>query len=217
MKSKFSLSFGYSLIVVGVINIFIQTNEMVLLGLSISALIFSIISLATTFINNDKYEILYVFPFIILLIFSCYSDSLLEFELFKWLISSNVSSVLTFISFGLFFVSENNNYRKNKIDEKNNQLRLIEENVDYSCLIQDSLLECIDEVQRNNGDKSAILDFLNKIQLICDQKIHQTWIKVELLKLNKTKFSLKDFDEAYEKHTDVYKVKKIKKIDKTKK
>ena len=79
MKSKFALSFGISLIFIGGINFFLDTNNVILFGISLSAFIFSIISiLFATEIYEEKYEFLYIIPFVVMLSFLCYGTELMK-------------------------------------------------------------------------------------------------------------------------------------------
>lgn len=45
MKSKFALSFGIALIFIGLVNFLFETNNIILFGISLSAFIFSILSI----------------------------------------------------------------------------------------------------------------------------------------------------------------------------
>ena len=45
MNNKMSLSFGISLVVVGILNFWFETTNIILFGLSISALLFSLIEI----------------------------------------------------------------------------------------------------------------------------------------------------------------------------
>ena len=45
MNNKFALSFGISLVIVGLLNIFFETSNIILFGLSVSTTIFSIMNM----------------------------------------------------------------------------------------------------------------------------------------------------------------------------
>ncbi len=56
MNNKFALSFGISLVIVGLLNIFFETSNIILFGLSVSTTIFSIMNMFEPKISNKKLE-----------------------------------------------------------------------------------------------------------------------------------------------------------------
>ena len=154
MKNKFSLSFGIALIAVGIFNIFIETNRTILFGMSISAFIFSLINILFSVKLTKKYEWVYIIPFIILLTFSCFSESLMNFYFVREIVNGKTTSVLTFLSFGLSFVSEYINGVKNDLRESIKHLSLVNESLQYSVLIQEKIVKyrkSILKSKKNNG------------------------------------------------------------------
>ena len=81
MNNKFALSFGISLVIVGLLNIFFETSNIILFGLSVSTTIFSIMNMFEPKISNKKLELLYIIPFVLLVSIFCYSNSLMKFEI----------------------------------------------------------------------------------------------------------------------------------------
>ena len=104
MKTKLSLCFGISLVITGVIGFLFETNSIILLGVSISAILFSIINLMILVLfyrkESDVLELLYILPFAILLIFCCYNEELYNIEFINRLASGRVLNAISFISFG---------------------------------------------------------------------------------------------------------------------
>lgn len=186
MKSRFSLSFGYALVIVGILNIFFKTNYMVLIGLSISAFMFSIMNMLLSNVKNEKYEMLYIIPFIILLAFSCYSDSLVNNSFINWLEENDVSSILTFLSFGMLFIVEYKNLQKRNLEEIRSRLAVVAENVNYTELILNVISEY--EKQLKKGSNRLNEDFLEKIRLICTNKIEKAKIELALLEAEQKKY-----------------------------
>ena len=90
MKSKFALSFGIALIFIGGINFFLDTNNVILFGISLSAFVFSLISiLFSTKIYEEKYEFLYIIPLVVMLSFLCYGTELMKIDFINRIINSN--------------------------------------------------------------------------------------------------------------------------------
>lgn len=207
MKSKFALSFGISLIFVGILNIFLETSSVILFGLSVSTLLFSLISIAfTLFVSDDednKLEFIYIIPFVILLSIFCYSNSLMKLSFISNIVNSNFLNVLTFISFGLLFISEYINYKISLMYQKINIYSIIIEAYDYSNLILESIIDYRKELIKNK----IIIDeqtetFLDKIEDLCNEKTKKAKIEAELLKLEKDYYTVEDFDKIYTKNNE---------------
>lgn len=199
MKSKFALSFGISLMVVGLINIFIDTNNLILFGVSLSSFIFSIISiLYQTILNEEKHEFICIIPIIILFVFLCYSTSLLKYEIFNNIMESNITNILTFMSFGLFFISE---YITNKSNDRREQIKhqsIIIDSLKFLILIRRQLLKYREKICKNKilvDEESK--KFIEYIEELCEEKSKFDNIKINLLDLDRDKFSLEEFSNAY--------------------
>lgn len=180
MNSQFSLSFGYALVIVGIFNIFFRTNEIILVGVSISAFVFSIINMRLVNVEDEKYEIFYTLPFIILLVFSCYSEELARCNIINWIEKNNLSSILTFLSFGMFFIIEYRNSYKKNLEEVNRRLSIVEETIDYTELIVNECKKY--NTKRKNNPNQAIQEFINKIENICREKSESAKVELNLLK-----------------------------------
>ena len=100
MNNKFALSFGISLVIVGLLNIFFETSNIILFWLSVSTTIFSIMNMLEPKISNKKLELLYIIPFVLLVSIFCYSNSLMKIEINSNIVNSKITNILTFISFG---------------------------------------------------------------------------------------------------------------------
>ena len=135
MNNKFALSFGISLVIVGLLNIFFETSNIILFGLSVSTTIFSIMNMLEPKISNKKLELLYIIPFVLLVSIFCYSNSLMKIEIISNIVNSKITNILTFISFGFLFISEFINYKNARNQYINFQMAMINDNLQYSALI----------------------------------------------------------------------------------
>lgn len=212
MKSKFALSFGIALIFIGIINFFLETNNIILFGISLSAFIFSIISiLFATMIDEEKCEFLNTIPLLVLLGFLCYGNELMKIDIIKYIVNSKLTSSLTFISFGLSFASEYIIENKFKLAERIKHLSLANEMLDYTCLLMlienKYLKECV--------NKKIIIDdsckaFLSELENLLKEKEKESHIIVELLSKDKDIYSIDDFNSIYINNTDILNYKKMK-------
>lgn len=207
MKSRFALSFGISLIFVGILNIFWETSTIILLGLSVSSLIFALISIMFTFVsikkeldddNNSKLEWVYIIPFIILISIFCYSDSLLKYNFIKIILSSNLVNIITFISFGLLFVEEFLNHKKEVYQEKYRIMFIISKSIEN----MNSILDVIDQYKNSSINEEGH-NMIDKLRKICMKNAKKNMIELELLQLFKDSYTLNDIEkvlsEKYEK------------------
>ena len=204
MNNKFSLSFGISLVIVGILNIFFSTNNMILFGLSVSTIMFSLVNLIVPSFENQKLEMLYIVPFIILVSIFCYSNSLLNIETFSEIVNGKTKSVLTFISFGFLFISEFINYKREEYQEMCFEFTRVIGEYEYSTMI----LEQITNYLRNLNEKEIIIDseseeFLYKIQELCSEKVKLAHINGDLLKLEKIQYTLEEINDIYKQVSDI--------------
>lgn len=206
MKNKFALSFGISLIIVGLLNIFFDTNGIILFGLSVSTLMFSILNIVISWFKFDKKkwaDYIYIIPFVILLSIFCYSNSLAEYNLVQKIVNGKTLNVLTFISFGSLFISEYMNYRKDIENEKIRNMAIIVEVYDYSNLVLKTLNDYYDSLIKNKIvlDKDSV-HFTEQIRKICIAKSEKCDIEMALLKTDKDYYSLDDVAKAYTDNND---------------
>ena len=193
MRTKFSLSFGASLIAVGIFNLFFKINSVALFGMTISAFTFSLINFMLLIFGDkfktDKIEMVYVIPFMILLLFCCFNESLTKIT------NDNAINVLSFISFGLIFISEYFNYKKEMKISKNFYYRILLNEITYSNLILKKLVD--------SKDKDSNL--YNDIQKLTDAKEKKILLELEFLKLKKDFYSIIDIDEIYTANDEILK------------
>lgn len=202
MKSKFALSFGLSLFLVGILNIFLETNKIILFGISISSMIFSLISIFSSFRNKDlKHEIIYVVPFALLLSIFCYSNSLTKYKIINDIINSKTLNILTFFSFGLLFVSEYINYKKDIKHAKSSNLKIINTTLEYNQSILDLIENYLKEVTGKEATgkdlNSKITELIDQLQNHCLEKLEESKIEINLIDLKKDNYSLEDFSKVY--------------------
>lgn len=204
MNNKFALSFGISLVIVGLLNIFFETSNIILFGLSVSTTIFSIMNMLEPKIRNKKLELLYVIPFVLLVSIFCYSNSLMKIEIISNIVNSKITNILTFISFGFLFISEFINYKNAKNQYINFQMSMINDNLQYSALIlglQNEYLQSITKKPSSIDIESK--KFFNEIEKLCNEKIRLSKIDTELLEQNKGLFTIQDLNMVYQKYHDI--------------
>lgn len=204
MNNKFALSFGISLVIVGLLNIFFETSNIILFGLSVSTTIFSIMNMFEPKIINKKLELLYVIPFVLLVSIFCYSNSLMKNEIISDVVNSKITNILTFISFGLLFISEFINYNIAKDQYINFQMAMITDNLQYSAL----LLGLQNEYLKSATKKPSSIEieskkFFDDIEKLCNEKIRLSRIDMELLEQKKGLFTIQDLNMVYQKHHDI--------------
>lgn len=204
MNNKFALSFGISLVIVGLLNIFFETSNIILFGLSVSTTIFSIMNMLEPKISNKKLELLYIIPFVLLVSIFCYSNSLMKIEIISNIVNSKITNILTFISFGFLFISEFINYKNARNQYINFQMAMINDNLQYSALILGLQNEYLKSIIKNPG----LIDieskkFFNEIEKLCNEKIRLSQIDTELLEQNKGLFTIRDLNMVYQKYNDI--------------
>lgn len=211
MKRKFALSFGIALIFIGGINFFLDTNNVILFGISLSAFIFSIISiLFATEIYEEKYEFLYIIPLVVMLCFLCYGTELMKIEFFYRIINSRLTSALTFISFGISFASEYITEKNYKLFEKIKHQTIAIEILEYTRLLQDALIEhlneaCEKKIVRDDVSKK----FIKKVEQLYSEKSKECSIIHELLSMKKDDYTIDDVKRVYIKNTKILQVKPL--------
>lgn len=204
MNNKFALSFGISLVIVGLLNIFFETSNIILFGLSVSTTIFSIMNMFEPKIINKKLELLYVIPFVLLVSIFCYSNSLMKNEIISDVVNSKITNILTFISFGLLFISEFINYNIAKNQYINFQMAMITDNLQYSALLLGLQNEYLKSATKNPSSiEIESKKFFDDIEKLCNEKIRLSRIDIELLEQKKGLFTIQDLNMVYQKHHDI--------------
>lgn len=208
MNNKFALSFGISLVIVGLLNIILRTSNIIIFGLSASTIMFSLINLVAPKLKSKKAEFLYIIPFVILVSIFCYSDSLMEIKVFADAINGRITNILTFISFGLLFVSE---YYNHTLVEKKNiefQDELVVKSLEYSALILNLEKDYALAIKNNPSSlEKESKKLFDGIRELCDEQIALSKINMDLLKKKSTTFTIKELNDIYKKHhkpLDVY-------------
>lgn len=207
MNSKLSVCFGASLIITGIFNFIFETSNIILLGMNLSALLFSLINffilIFYNHIKSDKIEFVYIIPFVVLLFFYCFGESVKKFSLIESMASSQILNAITFLSFGLIFISEYFNYKKELEISRNMYYEILFNNSKYSKSI---LLRMIDYKDKINDKFSN--EFFDSIEKLCFEQMKKIEIEVELLKSGKHYFSIVDFDKIYTENNEILNYKK---------
>ena len=204
MNSKFALSFGVSLLFVGIFNVFLETNSIIVFGLAIGTIIFSVINIFFPSTEKESNELLYIIPFIILISIFCYSNSLVKWQFIDSVANNKVSSILSFVSFGLLFIGEYINYQRDKKSKIANSMNQITEYCEYSNLIlltiNEYLNDMLDKGKSMSKEDKKFLDELDKLS----SELHRlASIDKSLLDLNKEKFTIKDINVALKANSNV--------------
>ena len=211
MKNNFSLSFALALLITGIFCLFFFFNYIIMFGVSFSSFVFSGISIILSFTNKKKYELAYAFPFIILLCFCCYGDSLMKNEEIKEMVNSGVSNAITFFSFGTIFLAENISKKREKELENEKNEKIVDENLNYSEQILDLTMNYMNSLEK----KKIVPDadnkrFIGKIVDLSQEKIRQSKINHDLFKLRKSNFDFDDINKVFIDSSNVINIKENK-------
>ena len=207
MNNKFALSFGISLVFVGLLNIIFETSNIILFGLSVSTTIFSFMNIIVPKIKNEKAELLYIVPFILLVSIFCYSNSLMKNEIISNIVNSKITNILTFISFGFLFISDYINYKNTEKQYINYQMEMNTDSLRYSALILGLQNEYLQATSNNpNSIDIESKKFFNEIEKLCNENIRLSRIDLELLEKHRGIFTIDEFNLVYRKHHDVLNV-----------
>lgn len=204
MNNKFALSFGIALIIVGILNNFMDTNNIVIFALTICTSIFSLINIIVTRSKFKKnIDLLYIIPFVLLLLFFCYDEVLIKYDVVLKIVEGKTTSILTFISFGFLFVSEYFNYRYEILNQKVNELKKLTHDYEYSNIILAlTTSHMIDLKNKGIAIDDESESFLDKICDLCNEKTKLSNINIDLLELNKDNYDIEDFDKIYTNYNE---------------
>lgn len=194
MNTKFSLALGISLIIISIISIFLKINSLVMIGISISAVIFSIINMLPTILlilEKKKIEIeyLYIIPFVCLFFFSCFSDDLFKIPIINGIAHSNFVNFISIFSFGLLFVSYYCTYIAEKKISLEYLYRLCQKEINYN----NNILKILSEKNKKDITKLELVEILIENY---DENMKKVLFKIKLLQLQKTTFSLEEIEMA---------------------
>lgn len=196
MNSKFSVCFGIALIITGMFNFIFETSNVILLGMNFSALLFSLINFIILIfykhIKSDKVEFFYIIPFVVLLVFCCFNESFKSITFINNLADSKILNAISFLSFGLIFISEFFSYKKELDISRNMYYQMIISKSEHSKMIFSKILE-----YKNKTTDEASIEFFSSMEKMLSEEIKRIKIDSKLIKSKKHFFSIVDFDEAY--------------------
>ncbi len=202
MNNKFALSFGISLIIVGIICFFLGVDDTILFALSVCTSLFSFINIIISKIDKNKGELLYVIPFFLLIAFLCFKDTISN-DIFYKIVNSKITNVLTFSSFGFLFVSEYINHKIEMSNIRIHESELVIQDYEYSNMIMIIINKYLEKMVNN---KRVIDDdvemFVNEINELCIEKSRLSDTNATLLGLRKDYYTLEDFNNAYKSCND---------------
>ena len=176
-------------------------------------MLFSIINILIVRKNKSKKtEFLYIIPFVVLVSIFCYSNSLMEIEIFKEMVDGKITSVLTFLSFGLIFVSEFINHNNEMYVQKKYEISAINQMGENSSII----LMLTTKYMTKKVKKGIPIDkeseaFLEEIIELSSEQMKMATIDVDLLSLDKENFTIEDVNNVYKKHSDLLNYDKVSK------
>ena len=143
-ENGFKVSFGFSIILLGVISIFFDTNNTILVGISLSSLIFTFVDAIPR-----KNNLLYIFPLSVLLLFCVYPDLIF----IKPFLDTSFNNFIVFVSFGITFCLNAYTSYHNRISVANKRL---EDDLKYQKDVESQLYNSV-----------IILTNIVKIREIC--------------------------------------------------
>lgn len=204
MNNKFSLSFGISLVIVGLLNIFFDIDNTILFGLSISTTVFSLVNMIVPKFDSKKLELLYIIPFVILISIFCYSDSLIKIDIISKIVNGKITNILTFVSFGFLFISEFANYKIEELKEMMFESKRVNQDYEYSNMI----LKTMNGYLSNLCKKKIVIDdesqeFLDEMEKLCLEKVKLAHINERLLSLGKSHYTLDEINDIYKLSNDI--------------
>ena len=123
----------------------------------------------------------------------------MKMDIVKYIINSKITSSLTFISFGLSFVSEYIMEKNLKGLERIKHLSLSKEMMDYIKYLN----ECINKKNIIDNTTKA---FLDRLESLFNEKSKESKMIVELLSKEKDLYLIDDFNLAYINNTDILKM-----------
>lgn len=196
-ENGFKVAFGISIIIVGIFSIFYDTGNTVLVGISLSSVIFSMIDAIP-----NRNNLWYILPLSVLLLFSIFPN----LPFIKLFLDTRFNNLIVFISFGTTFIINyytsfteriKRAYDKLQEDKKNSQLS--ESQLSNCAIILNSIVKikeiCIKDNIINSKLNAAIDELFKYAQ---EEKILSS-IRNDLIflgiKNNFTNFNISDIEK----------------------
>ena len=202
-ENGFKISFGVSIIILGVVSIFFDINNTILVGISLSALIFTLIDAIPSH-NN----LLYIFPLAVLLLFCVYPD----LPFIKLFLESRFNNFIVFVSFGASFclnsyVSFCNRLHSSKIkleDDLKHQ-KDVESQLENAIIILSKVFKLKKLYNDNKNNALKIDEVLDELCKYVDEEKRNALIKKDMVNLgiknNTQKFSIKEVQDIINKNS----------------
>lgn len=206
MKNTFIISLGIAFLVVSVLNVFLDINECVLFSLTLSALIFSIVDLLSFKKMNNKISIIfYTLAMAIMISGMAFSSELMKISIIDNLVNSNLSTIITFLSYGLIFTFEyyKDCERTRKTIEEGYKLSTYQFEIINSIYVL--LINHIESL-KDSSDYTILRPLTNEIGDYLEDLSLLNQIKSELLdsSSNKSEYSLKQIEDAFKMHSSSF-------------
>lgn len=197
-KEGFKLAFGVSIIILGIISIFYDTSNTILIGVSISSLLFTIID--AIFPGKGLFQFL---PVSILLIFCIFPD----ISYINELLNSKLNNAIIFFSFGISFLISSINTYKNILNRKRedqkyfiNTATIISNQFDNYIYLSNDLVKIKNILDKNNVNIKELNDIMIEVKNYIQNEYIVSKFKFDLSlkgqEETRNSFSIYEIEEA---------------------
>lgn len=207
-ENGFKIAFGIAIIILGVLSIFYECANVILIGVSISSLLFTFID--TLF---ERKSILYFIPLTVLLIFCVFSKEVTNMPILKVLLDKQLNNFIVFASFGLFFLFNSvislRKREKNTLELIISNTRFME-NSNYQLKNSNIILEKLNNLTEVVRDKEIhdidLLEAIKEFREYAEEEAFISDIRFDLsskgAKDGREKFSIEEIEAAIIRNSD---------------
>ncbi len=207
-ENGFKIAFGIAIIILGILSINYECSNIILIGVSISSLLFTLID--TIFERNS---ILYFVPLTVLLIFCVFSNEVTNMPIFKVLLDQKFNNFIVFASFGLFFLFNSiislRKREKNTLELITTNARFME-NSNYQLKNSNIILEKLNNLTEVVKDKNIhdvdLIEAIKEFREYAEEEAFISDIRFDLssqgAKDGREKFSIEEIEAAIIRNSD---------------
>lgn len=191
-RNKFSFSLGIVIVVIGILSFFLDCSNNVLIGVSISSLLFSIIN--CFFNENSKMQII---PLLVLMTFLIYPEGIEKIPVIKILLNPKLNNAIVFISLGMNFVL---NYIIEIDQEFSNKAEIIEtigsiydsiiNGLESHIIIKEIIIKINKILIKKKIYDEELTEEINKLSNFCEEELFVNEVKSKLAKIGNDKNTL---------------------------
>lgn len=196
-ENGFKVAFGIAIIIVGIFSIFYDTGNSILVGISISALLFTFIDAIP-----NRNNLLYIIPLGLLLIFCIFP----QVPFIKPLYDVKFNNFIVFLSFGVTFIinsytSFNDRLKQsfNKLHEDKKNASISESQLVNSIIIMNSLVKIRDICDKDDIHNNKLNFELDELFKYAQEEITLSSVRRDLIYLgiknNSTKFTSEEIEK----------------------